>query len=64
LEKEVLEGAEVGAMVKAFREGRPLPESTPLPAGSPPPMATREKPKKVEEEAPVPGLATPKPSLA
>jgi cell division protease FtsH len=64
LEKEVLEGAEVAAMVKAFKEGRPLPESAPLPVGPPPPMATREKPKKVEEEAPVPGLATPKPSLA
>ena len=66
LEKEVLEGAEVGAMVKAFQEGRPLPASVPLtPSGPPaPPMVSREKPKKVEDEAPVPGLANPKPSLA
>ncbi|HUN59931.1 MAG TPA: ATP-dependent zinc metalloprotease FtsH [Candidatus Binataceae bacterium] len=64
LEKEVLEGSEVAAMVKAFKEGRPMPEPTPLSTGSPPPMITREKPKKVEEEAPVPGLAAPKPSLA
>ncbi|MGA2409605.1 MAG: ATP-dependent zinc metalloprotease FtsH [Candidatus Binataceae bacterium] len=66
LEKEVLEGAEVGAMVKAYQEGRPMPVDRPAatPAGPPSPMVSREKPKKAEEDAPVPGLATPKPSLA
>src|SRR5271155_30522 len=67
LEKEVLEGAEVGAMVKAYQEGRPMPVDQPAPAAAGPPaagsMVTREKPKKAEEDAPVPGLATPKPSL-
>jgi len=64
LEKEVLDGTEVAAMVKAFQEGRPLPESPPVTSGSPPPMVPRDKPKKVEEETPVPGLGAPKPSMA
>jgi cell division protease FtsH len=66
LEKEVLEGAEVAAMVKAYQEGRPLPNSpAPTPAGPPPgPIVSRERPKKVEEDVPIPGLANPKPSLA
>jgi cell division protease FtsH len=67
LEKEVVEGAEVAAMVKAYREGRPLvPERQALPASTPPTggaVAPKEKPKPVEEEIAVPGL-TPKPSLA
>jgi cell division protease FtsH len=66
LEKEVLEGAEVAAMVKAYQEGRPLPNPpAPTPAGPPPgPIVSRERPKKVEEDVPIPGLANPKPSLA
>jgi cell division protease FtsH len=66
LEKEVLDGSEVAAMVKAYQEGRPLPSPpAATPAGPPPgPAVTRERPKKVEEETPIPGLATPKPSLA
>jgi cell division protease FtsH len=68
LEKEVVEGAEVAAMVKAYREGRPLvSEPSPVAAAPTPPsggaVATREKPKAAEEEAAIPGLA-PKPSLA
>jgi cell division protease FtsH len=68
LEKEVVEGAEVAAMVKAYREGRPLvSEPAPVAAAPTPPsggaVATREKPKAAEEEAAIPGLA-PKPSLA
>jgi cell division protease FtsH len=67
LEKEVVEGAEVAAMVKAYREGRPLvPERQALPVSTPPTggaVVPKEKPKPAEEEIAVPGL-TPKPSLA
>ena len=35
LEKEVVDGAEVAAMVKAYQEGRPFPVSTPAPSGGP-----------------------------
>ena len=69
LEKEVLDGAEVIAMVKAFDEGRPLtPEPQMAVASNPPPSGTaapKEKPQKADEEenASVPGLQ-PKPSLA
>jgi cell division protease FtsH len=67
LEKEVVDGAEVAAMVKAYREGRPLvPERQAVVAPTPPAggsIVPKEKPKPVEEEAAVPGL-TAKPSLA
>jgi len=67
LDKEVVDGAEVAAMVKAYREGRPLvPERQAAVAPTPPAggsVVPKEKPKPVEEEAAVPGL-TPKPSLA
>jgi cell division protease FtsH len=68
LEKEVVDGAEVAEMVKAYREGRPINvERTPVVATNPPAGAVtqpREKPRKAgEEESPVPGLH-PKPSLA
>jgi len=65
LEKEVLDGSEVEAMVKAYQEGRPLPASVPSAdsgnAGRP---ATSEigKPKPAEQDAPLPGLP-PKPVL-
>jgi cell division protease FtsH len=71
LEKEVLDGSEVEAIVKAYREGA-LPASA---AAEAPPIAAdgsarplevpREKPEKVEEEdrGSVPGLP-PKPVLA
>jgi cell division protease FtsH len=68
LEKEVVDGSEVAAMVKAYREGRPLAEEV-APAPTPPsggalaPASPKEKPKVAEDETPVPGLA-PKPSLA
>jgi cell division protease FtsH len=64
LEKEVLDGSEVEAMVKAFKEGRPLPASAPVSAdGSGRPATEVGKPKPVDEEATVaPGLP-PKPVL-
>jgi cell division protease FtsH len=68
LEQEIVDGAEVAAMVSAFQEGRPMPAYTPAvnsgtPSGGAP--VTKEKPKvKEEEEAPGPGLISPKPSLA
>jgi cell division protease FtsH len=69
LEKEVLDGPEVEAIVNAYREG-----GMPAPAQAPPPIANgpsqvveiaREKPEKVEEKdrGSVPGLP-PKPVLA
>ena len=66
LEKEVLDGSEVEAMVTAHREGRELPRPE---AAAPPGGATaeverqRQKPKKAEEEQVVPGIP-PKPVLA
>ncbi|HVA68898.1 MAG TPA: ATP-dependent zinc metalloprotease FtsH [Candidatus Binataceae bacterium] len=66
LEKEVLDGAEVGEMVKAYREGRAMPpDTTPAaPAGGarPGPQAQPERPKPSETPA-LPGLP-PKPVLA
>jgi cell division protease FtsH len=68
LEQEIVDGAEVAAMVSAFQEGRPLPAYTPAVShsGTPSGGATvpKEKPKTTEEEAPGPGLISPKPSLA
>jgi len=64
LEKEVLDGAEVGEILKAYREGRepfggkPARVEPPRPG----PEAGREKSKE-PEETPVPGLP-PKPLLA
>ncbi len=67
LEKEVLDGSEVEAMVKAFKEGREMPPSVQAapPGGEParPADAAREKPRKVEEEPAIAGLP-PKPALA
>jgi len=64
LEKEVLDGAEVESMVKAFKEGRPMPASLPAADGSSRGAASEVgKPKPVDQEAPVaPGLP-PKPVL-
>jgi cell division protease FtsH len=64
LEKEVLEGAEVAEILKAFREGRELPSEPARvePPQHPGPRAGREKSKEPEEAA-VPGLP-PKPVLA
>jgi cell division protease FtsH len=67
LEKEVLDGAEVGEMVKAYREGRPFPAETPAAPSDGPKAdanALPEKPKPAGEETPaIPGLP-PKPVLA
>ncbi|MFZ0888159.1 MAG: ATP-dependent zinc metalloprotease FtsH [Candidatus Binataceae bacterium] len=66
LEKEVLEGAEVEAMVKAGKEGRdPRQVQIAAAPARPPAEVSREKPKAAPEEdtAPVPGLP-PKPVLA
>ncbi|MFZ1888287.1 MAG: ATP-dependent zinc metalloprotease FtsH [Candidatus Binataceae bacterium] len=65
LEKEVLDGAEVEALVTAYREGRPLPASFPPAAGSTPRLNLEPgagKDKHAEEPAGVPGLP-PKPVL-
>ena len=63
LEKEVLDGAEVESMVKAFKEGRPMPASLPAADGSSRAPSEVGKPKPVDQEAPVaPGLP-PKPVL-
>jgi len=55
-------------MVSAFHEGRPLPTYTPAASRSGTPSGgttvPREKPKTADEEAPGPGLISPKPSLA
>lgn len=57
LEKEVLDGSEVEAMVKAFKEGRPMPASAPVADGYGRAASEVGKPKPVDEEAPVaPGL--------
>ncbi len=66
LEKEVVDGAEVAAMVAAHREGRPLPASEPLAASADgASTAPRDKPRVAEGAEPAPGLvAPPKPSLA
>ena len=65
---EIVDGAEVAAMVSAFQEGRPMPTYTPAASHSGTPNSgvtvPREKPKTAEEEAPGPGLVSPKPSLA
>jgi cell division protease FtsH len=65
LEKEVLEGAEVVAMVKAYQEGRELPhDGQPAAAQGPQvSVAPKEKPETASEQAAVPGLP-PKPVLA
>jgi len=66
LEKEVLEGAEVAEIVKAYREGREVPPSEPTRAEGPRPTAEasgKDKGREVEDESPVPGLP-PKPVLA
>jgi cell division protease FtsH len=68
LEKEVVEGAEVAEMLKAYKEGRPLASAQqPVKPNNPPPDGTtvpKEKPRTAaEENAPLPGLH-PKPSLA
>ena len=62
LEKEVLDGSEVEAMVKAFQEGRPMPPSRADAPARPTADAGKEKPKTAPEESPVPGLP-PKPVL-
>jgi cell division protease FtsH len=64
LEKEVLDGSEVEAMVTAFREGRPLPPSPAAVRNDFPPRPGPDtgKEKRVEDESPVPGLP-PKPVL-
>src|SRR6202158_2597169 len=63
LEQEIVDGAEVAAMVSAFQEGRPLPAYTPASHSGTPSTGTpvpKEKPKTVDEEAPGPGLVAPK----
>lgn len=65
LEKEVVEGAEVAEMVKAYQEGRPMnPPAVPAVASTPPSAPPREKAREPKEEAPVTGPLQPKPSLA
>jgi cell division protease FtsH len=68
LEREVVEGAEVAAMVKNYKEGRPL---TPEPVAAPPPPppsgptapGPKDRAREEDEGATIPGLH-PKPSLA
>ncbi|HUY26065.1 MAG TPA: ATP-dependent zinc metalloprotease FtsH [Candidatus Binataceae bacterium] len=65
LEKEVLDGVEVEAMVTAYREGRPLPASFPPSGGDAARRnlePSKDKPKTADQESPVPGLP-PKPVL-
>ncbi|HEY2664066.1 MAG TPA: ATP-dependent zinc metalloprotease FtsH [Candidatus Binataceae bacterium] len=65
LEKEVLDGSEVEAIMRAFREGRPLTVGSPSTPGPPSaqPIAAKEKPKAMEREDGIPGIP-PKPVLA
>jgi cell division protease FtsH len=68
LEKEVVDGAEVAEMVKAYKEGRPLTAvQQEVAANSAPPDGTstaKERPRAAAEESrSLPGLQ-PKPSLA
>jgi len=68
LEKEVVEGAEVAEMVKAYREGRPLPLVQESVAANNSPSGetstAKERPRAAAEESrSLPGLQ-PKPSLA
>jgi cell division protease FtsH len=67
LEKEVVEGAEVAEMLKAYKEGRPLASvQEPLATDGPPSdqAPTKLKPRAAAEEScSLPGLQ-PKPSLA
>src|SRR5580658_1576477 len=58
LEKEVLDGAEVEAMVTAYREGREMPPSFPVAntGGPQRPDVGKEKPKPAEDQGPVTGL--------
>ncbi|MGD0075429.1 MAG: ATP-dependent zinc metalloprotease FtsH [Candidatus Binataceae bacterium] len=65
LEKEVLDGAEVEAIVRAYREGKEIPRGEPASIEAKPRSdeAAKERPKKIEEEQPLPGLP-PKPVLA
>jgi cell division protease FtsH len=67
LEKEVVEGAEVAEMVRAYNEGRPLASVQEVPAVNNPPSGgtvAKERPRPAAEEScPLPGLH-PKPSLA
>jgi cell division protease FtsH len=65
IEKEVVDGAEVNEMVKAYQEGRPLtaplkPIVSNTPAANPP----RERQRATEEEVPIAPPLNPKPSLA
>jgi cell division protease FtsH len=64
LEKEVVDGVEVEAMVAAFKEGREFPPSAAPVRSDPPsrPGPDTGKEKRVEEASPVPGLP-PKPVL-
>ena len=68
LEKEVVEGAEVGEMVKAYKEGRSLPPVQESAAANNSPSGetaiVKERPRAAAEEScSLPGLQ-PKPSLA
>jgi len=63
LEKEVLDGVEVEAMMMAFKEGRPMPASLPVAGGSGHPTPEVGKPKPVDAEAPVAAGLPPKPVL-
>ncbi len=68
LEKEVVEGAEVAELLKAYKEGRPLtPAHEPIALNNPPAGGSpvpKERPRAAAEEgASLPGLH-PKPSLA
>jgi cell division protease FtsH len=63
LEREVLDGAEVEAIVKALQEGRPLPEPPAAAAAAPgQPERAKEKPATVERPEPISGIP-PKPVL-
>ena len=64
LEKEVLDGSEVEAMVTAFREGRELPPSPAPVRNDYPPRSGQDtsKEKHAEEDSPMPSLP-PKPVL-
>jgi len=67
IEKEVVDGAEVVEMLKAFQEGRPLnPQPAPAAVNNPPssPPAAPPREKRTVEETPAIGPLNPKPSLA